>query len=207
MFTGIVEEVGVVEAIAPSAGGRRLVVRARTVLEGTEPGASVAVNGVCVTVVRREAGAGIFEADLLGRTWEVTALRFLAPGSGVNLERALRVGDRIGGHFVLGHVDGTGVIGSRRGEGADVIFRIDADPSLAPGFVPRGSVAVDGVSLTIARVFGASFEVHCIPHTLLHTTLGALRAGAAVNLETDVLGKYARPLGGVTEGLLRESGF
>lgn len=214
MFTGIVEEIGVVEAIRPSPGGRRLVIRARTALDGATPGASIAVNGVCLTVTRLEAprergGEGRFVADLLLRTWEVTALRFLTAGAGVNLERAVRAGDRLGGHFVLGHVDGTGVVASRRNEGGDVVFGIDAEPGMAAGFVPRGSVAVDGVSLTIARAGGAYFEVHCIPHTLRRTTLGGLAAGAAVNIETDILGKYARPFGGggVTERLLEESGF
>jgi riboflavin synthase len=214
MFTGLVEEIGVVEGIERTPAGRRLALRARTVLEGTAPGASIAVNGVCLTVISCEAPDGLtmdgrMVADVLGRTWEVTTLSALKPRQGVNLERALRAGDRIGGHFVLGHVDGTGRIESRRMVEGDTVFRIETVPALAPGLVPRGSVAVDGVSLTISRVSGRIFEVHCIPHTLEHTTLGRSRAGDAVNIETDIVGKYAalRRAGGVTEASLREKGF
>lgn len=214
MFTGIVEEIGVVEAIESTPAGRRLMIRARTVLGGTAPGASIAVSGVCLTMVRcdepdRRTGGGRFIADVLQRTWEVTNLSALKPRACVNLERALRAGDRIGGHFVLGHVDGTGIVEARRTEGGDRVFGIAADPALAVGLVPRGSIAVDGVSLTIARARGSFFEVHCIPHTLEHTTLGGLRAGRTVNLETDVLGKYVhlRLGGGITEAALRENGF
>lgn len=215
MFTGIVEEIGIVEAVEPSPDGRRLTVRARTVLDGTAPGASIAVNGVCLTVVRCDpsdgrTGGGLFVADLLRQTWEVTNLRALNPGAAVNLERALRAGDRIGGHFVLGHIDGMGIVESACMEGGDRVFGIAVDPALAAGLVPRGSIAVDGVSLTIARAQGSFFNVHCIPHTLRHTTLGSLRAGCAVNIETDILGKYARPkphAGGITEERLAENGF
>jgi riboflavin synthase len=214
VFTGLVEEIGVVERIESAPAGRRIAIRARLALEGTGPGASVAVNGVCLTVIRIDAppggsGRGRLVADVLGRTWEVTALGALGPGSAVNLERALRAGDRMGGHFVLGHVDGTGVVESRRTEGGDRVLRIAAPPRLAHGFVPRGSVAVDGVSLTVARVHGRRFEVHCIPATLERTTLGRLRPGARVNLETDILGKYAqtRSVGGITAASLEEKGF
>ena len=214
MFTGLVEEIGVVERIESAPAGRRIAIRARLTLEGIAPGASIAVNGVCLTVVHIDAPPakstrGRLVADLLGRTWEVTTLGALTPGSAVTLERALRAGDRMGGHFVLGHVDGTGVVESRRTEGGDLVLRIAAPPGLAPGLVPRGSVAVDGVSLTVARVRGRRFDVHCIPATLERTTLGRLRPGAKVNLETDILGKYAQPPsgGGLTAASLEEKGF
>lgn len=214
MFTGLVEEVGVVERIEFVSSGRRLSVRARAVLAGTAPGASIAVNGVCLTVVRVDApryGAreGRLVADVLQRTWKLTNLGALRPGSDVNLERALRAGDRLGGHFVLGHVDGTGIVESKRTEEGDRVLRIAAAPALAPGLVPRGSVAVDGVSLTIARVHGRRFEVHCIPTTLQRTTLGRMCPGATVNLETDILGKYVhpRPDEGITGTSLRRQGF
>jgi riboflavin synthase len=189
MFTGIVEEVGTVQRVERSGAGARLTVAAARTLEGSAVGASVAVNGVCLTAVERRADGFVF--DLGPETLARTALASLAPGARVNLERPLRLGDGLGGHLVLGHVDGVGTI--------DALTRVEStarvkiglpDPELAGLLVPQGSVAVDGVSLTVAALDGVSFEVMLIPHTLEATTLGTARTGQAVNIEMDVIGKY-----------------
>ncbi|MDD5557689.1 MAG: riboflavin synthase [bacterium] len=214
MFAGIIEEIGIVEAVRATAAGRAVVIRSGAVAADAAPGSSVAVNGACLTVtacVRPEGRRqGRFTADLLDRTRSLTNLGALRPGDAVNLERALRAGDRIGGHFVLGHVDGQGVVVSRRREGGDLVLVIRAGAGIAEGLVPRGSVAVDGVSLTVARVDADSFHVHCIPLTLRTTTLGRREVGSRVNLETDVIGRHAArhlPGGRITEAFLREHGF
>lgn len=186
MFTGIVEDVGRVAG----RQGARLRVAARDVLaEGSEIGQSVAVNGVCLTVVERRADELGF--DLGPETLERSALGDLAPGDPVNLERALRLGGFVGGHLVQGHVDGVGVIArlEREGETARVAIQW-RDPALAGLLILKGSVAVDGVSLTVARLDRDAFEVMLIPHTLTHTTLGAAGPGRRVNLEMDMIGKY-----------------
>lgn len=189
MFTGLVEEVGVVARASPAAGVTRLEVRAAVVLEGSAVGASVAVNGVCLTVVERQADGLAFE--LGPETLARTALGGLSPGRGVNLERPLRLGAPLGGHLVLGHVDGVGTI--------DDVTRVESTararialpgPELAPYLVAQGSVAVEGVSLTVAALGADWFEVMLIPHTLEATTLGRLGVGQAVNVEMDVIGKY-----------------
>lgn len=185
MFTGIVEEVGEVL----SRAGSRLVVRARRVLEGSEPGASVAVNGACLTVVER--GVDRLGFDLGPETLAVTALGGLHPGDAVNLERPLRLGDFVGGHLVQGHVDGIGVVTevARRDDTTRVRIEWQED-GLGALLVPRGSVAVDGVSLTVAALDARAFEVMLIPHTLANTTLGRAEPGRRVNLEMDMIGKY-----------------
>ena len=186
MFTGIVEEVGRVAA----RQGTRLRVAARDVLgEGSEIGQSVAVNGVCLTVVERAADHLAF--DLGPETLARSALGDLAPGDPVNLERALRLGGFLGGHLVQGHVDGVGVVArlERDGETARVAIQW-RDPALAGLLIPKGSVAVDGVSLTVAQLDRDAFEVMLIPHTLAQTTLGTARPGRRVNLEMDMIGKY-----------------
>ena len=191
MFTGIVEEMGVVRGIAGSGATRRLEISASTTLEGSELGASVAVNGVCLTVVERKPDGLAF--DIGPETLERTALSRLALGDRVNLERPLRLGAALGGHLVLGHVDGVAVVtGVTRVEStARVRFTLPGH-ELAPLLVAKGSVAVDGVSLTVASLDEAAFEVMLIPHTLAVTTLGRLAAGRAVNIETDVIGKYVQ---------------
>jgi riboflavin synthase len=203
-----------VESIRPTATGRRISILSSTVAAGAAPGSSVAVNGVCLSVVRcappvSKRDRARIEADILQRTWEVTNLSLLKPRDKVNLEPALRMGDRLGGHFVLGHVDGRGSILSRAREGGDVVLGISVGRELERGLVPRGSVAVDGVSLTVARVESGIFYVHCILLTLQATTLGARPVGSMVNLEIDVLGKYtAREReSGITEEFLREHGM
>ncbi len=189
MFTGIVEEIGVVVATAPRADTRRLVVRASIALEGSELGASVAVNGACLTVVERRADS--FAFDVGPETLARTALGRAEPGDLVNLERPLRLGAALGGHLVLGHVDGVGTVESVTRVESTARVRIALPgPDLEPYLVPKGSIAVDGVSLTVASLGPANFEVMLIPHTLEATTLGRLRVGQAVNIETDVIGKY-----------------
>ncbi|HEX3177337.1 MAG TPA: riboflavin synthase [Methylomirabilota bacterium] len=189
MFTGIVEDVGVVREVTRNGQLTRLAVDAGVACEGSDLGASVAVNGACLTVVARGAGQLTFE--LGPETLARTALGRLAPGQRVNLERPLRFGGALGGHLVLGHVDTTGTV--------DAVTRVEStarvrialgDPALAPLLIPQGSVAVDGVSLTVAALTGTTFEVMLIPHTLAATTLDRLTAGQAVNIETDVIGKY-----------------
>ena len=189
MFTGIVEEVGEVLAIAADGTTRRFTVRAAVTLEGSDAGASVAVNGACLTVVKRDAGTLTF--DLGPETLERTTLGRLRPGAAVNLERPLRLGTPLGGHLVLGHVDGVATVDTvTRVESAARVRVVLPGPEFAPLLVPKGSVAVDGVSLTVAALEAAAFEVMLIPHTLAATTLGRLRAGQSVNVEADVIGKY-----------------
>lgn len=214
MFSGVIEEVGIVESVGLTRSGRRISIRSAIVAAEVGGGESVAVNGVCVTVVGSAPpeslpAGGRLVADILQRTWEVTNLSLLRPGSAVNLEGALRVGDRLGGHFVLGHVDGQGIVRSLRREGSDMVMGISVSSGLGKGLVPRGSVAVDGVSLTIARLAGNLFYVHLIPYTLSHTTLGGNRAGDRVNIELDVLGKYVNRQRGeaISKKFLRDAGF
>ncbi len=189
MFTGLVEEVGVVVSATRAARALRLDLRAALVLEGSEVGASVAVNGVCLTVVERRPDGLAFE--LGPETLARTALGALGPGRPVNLERPLRLGAPMGGHLVLGHVDGVGTVEDVTRVESTARARI-ALPGLdlAPYLVPQGSVAVEGVSLTVAALGPDRFDVMLIPHTLEATTLGRLVIGQAVNIETDVIGKY-----------------
>ena len=189
MFTGIVEEVGTVREIARKGDVTRLAVAAAVACEGSELGASVAVNGVCLTVVARAPGEVVFEMG--PETLARTTLGALAPGRRVNLERPLRFGGALGGHLVLGHVDGIGTVEAvTRVESAARVRIALGDRALAPLLIPQGSVAVDGVSLTVAALAGTTFEVMLIPHTLAATTLDGLAAGQVVNIETDVIGKY-----------------
>ena len=187
MFTGLIEEVGEVLGIE----GSRLVVSARVVLADAADGSSVAVNGVCLTVVAR--GAGRLGFDLGPETLARTALGDLGAGDRVNLERPLRLGAPVGGHLVQGHVDGVGVVTqlSREGETARLGLECQ-DEALAALLIPQGSVAVDGVSLTVAALDWPAFEIMLIPHTLGQTTLGGLKAGKRVNLEMDMIGKYVQ---------------
>ena len=192
MFTGIVEELGEVVSVEHLAGAARLTVRGPRVTVDVAHGDSIAVNGVCLTVTA--AGESAFTADVMAETLNRSALGALEPGSPVNLERSLRVGDRLGGHMVAGHVDGVGLVTSRvAGEHWDVV-RIAHSPGLRRYLVEKGSVAVDGVSLTISALGGTPdepwFEVSLIPTTLAATTLGGLPTGGRVNLEADVIGKY-----------------
>lgn len=195
MFTGLVEEVGVLEAMTGSAEASQLVISAERVLEGVQIGDSIAVNGICLTVTSYTARH--FTVDVMPETLNKTSLRKLRQGHRVNLERAMRLGDRFGGHIVSGHVDGTGKILSRQAHANAVLFRIEAGPSLLKYIIPRGSICIDGISLTVVDVDENSFSVSIIPHTLAETSLQDRRTGDQVNLETDVIGKYVeRLLGG-----------
>lgn len=198
MFTGIVEEMGRVL----DRRGARLIVGARKALDGTDLGGSVAVNGVCLTVVER--GSETLAFDVGPETFAVSALGDLAAGDPVNLERPLRMGDFLGGHLVQGHVDGIGVVRSVARPDETARIRVEwQDPRLAPYLIPKGSVAVDGVSLTVAALDEGAFEIMVIPHTLAVTTLGSARPGRRVNLEMDMIGKYvlrAWSLGGRPAG-------
>jgi riboflavin synthase len=189
MFTGIVEEMGVVRAFEPRGAVARLEIEATLTREGSELGASVAINGTCLTVTERPPGGFIF--DVGPETLARTTLGDLRPGHPVNLERPLRMGGALGGHLVLGHVDGVGVVESLTSVESTARVRVTlAGPELEPLLIPQGSVAVDGVSLTVAALAPRAFEVMLIPHTLAVTTLGRLRPGQAVNIEADVIGKY-----------------
>ena len=208
MFTGIVEELGTVEAAAP-----RLRVRCSTVLEGSGEGASIAVNGVCLTAVDLRPDS--FSADVAPETLRRTNLGALRPGSRVNLERPLSPTGRLSGHIGQGHVDGTGEFLSLDALGDDNWWlRVRVPSELDPFLVYKGSIAIDGISLTIAALEGDVLSVTIIPHTWRNTTLGIYRPGAHVNLECDVLAKHVEKLlrkldvkGGLTVDKLREQGY
>lgn len=187
MFTGLIEATGTVRALTPVAGGQRLTIETALAAD-LAPGDSVATSGVCLTVVSRDADSWC--ADVSPETLRVTALGVLAPGSAVNLERPLAVGSRLGGHFVQGHVDGTGRIVAITPEGEFFRVRISFPPALAPYFIEKGSVAVDGISLTVASLAETTFDVQIIPHTWTATTLRHAQPGDPVNLECDMVGKY-----------------
>ena len=189
MFTGIVEEVGSVVTLERDGGVARLRTKAAVTVEGTEVGGSLAVNGVCLTIVERRPDGFLFEVG--PETLARTTLGRLDAGALVNLERPLRFGGALGGHLVLGHVDGVGTVeAATRVESTTRVRIALPGPELEPLLIPQGSVAVDGVSLTVAALGERSFEVMLIPHTLAATTLGRLEPGQAVNIEVDVIGKY-----------------
>ena len=197
MFTGIVEEAGVVLEIAELSGGIRLVVISNTCSEDARVGDSIAVNGCCLTVVQigeMEHGKTL-GFDLLRETWDRTNLSGIDPGFHVNLERAVPANGRVHGHFVTGHIDGTGVIEIFEKRGADWYLRVEAGADLLRHVVFKGSIAVDGISLTVAEVTAESFAVWIIPHTYEVTALRERRTGDRVNLETDLLAKYVEKIG------------
>ena len=188
MFTGIVEELGTVEAIERQSDAVRLTVRASTVLQDARPGDSIAVNGCCLTVAERTDAT--WTADVMAETLAKTGLGALAAGDRVNLERAVTAGTRLGGHLVQGHVDAVGSVVRRQpGEHWDLVT-LAMPRELAPYLVDKGSITVDGVSLTVVEARDDEFTVSLIPETLRRTTLGFREAGDAVNLEVDVIGKY-----------------
>ncbi len=204
MFSGIVEEIGKVRAARAGEGGTRLAIEAGALLEGVSLGESIAVNGACLTVVAAEAGC--FEADVSPETLRRTNLGALRAGDRCNLERALALGDRLGGHMVSGHIDETGTIRDRRPEGDSVWLTFAAPAAVMRYIVLKGSVAVDGISLTVAACDAETFSVAIIPHTEERTTLLENPVGAAVNLEADLIGKYVEKLLGphAGEGAARE---
>lgn len=192
MFTGLVEEKGFLEEIRGSSLASKLTIRAKKVLEGVQLGDSITVNGVCLTVT--SFSAHNFTADVMPETMKKTNLGLLKRGEALNLERAMSLGDRFGGHIVSGHVDGTGEIIVREKYENAVLFRIKSQPELLKYMIPRGSVCVDGISLTITEVTDSFFSISIIPHTLAHTNLESKSAGDIVNLECDVIGKYVERL-------------
>lgn len=213
MFTGIIEETGIVLAITKNAHSAVLRIGAEKVLGEVKPGDSIAVNGVCLTVT--SFGTTEFTADVMHETLDRSSLGELRAGSRVNLERALRLDSRLGGHIVTGHIDGTGKIRRVRADANATWYTIAAEPVLLSGIVEKGSIAIDGISLTVAKVTGQDFSVSVIPHTAEHTTLSGKKEGAIVNLETDCIGKYvAKVLGAEQKGaasisrnFLAEHGF
>jgi len=212
MFTGLVQKVGTLKRLARSQGGWALTVAHEPWPDALALGESVAVQGACLTVTA--AGAGTFNADLLDETLQRTALRGLGEGSRVNLERALALGDRLGGHIVSGHVDEVGNLASVEECGRDSAWRVACSAGLARQTVLKGSVAIDGVSLTVSGLGDDWLEVNLIPTTLRETSLGDRKVGDALNLESDILGKYVARLLGlenrrseVTEQMLAENGF
>jgi len=188
MFSGIVEEKGVVESVVKKQNLFTMTVKARKVLPGTKIGDSIAVNGVCLTVTKKTAGRVTF--DLMKETLESTTLKHARTGKAVNLERALKVNSRLGGHFVSGHVDGVGKLLKIVNLPNYVEWQLQLDKSLAKYLAPKGSVCIDGVSLTIGWVADNSFSIYLIPHTLEVTTFGEKKPGDELNIETDLLAKY-----------------
>ena len=224
MFTGIIEAIGEIAALQPRGADLRLRVRTgRLDLSGVALGDSIATNGVCLTVT--ELPGDGFWADVSGETLAHSTLGALKAGSPVNLERALTPATRLGGHLVSGHVDGVGRVVRRRGEGRSERFRIQAPAELAKYIAAKGSICVDGVSLTVNAVEGREFELNVVPHTLQETTLAATASGARVNLEVDVIARYLERLlqgeraadpdapadgaaaAGITNAFLAEHGF
>jgi riboflavin synthase len=192
MFTGIVEVLGEVRAVDRTAGGGRLRVRAGALLDAARVGESIAVSGVCLTIAAMDGD--VFAADLAAETLRRTTLGALRPGDLVNLERPLRLDGRLGGHLVQGHVDGVGLVTALRPEGDGVWMEVAPPAALLAYLAEKGSVAVDGVSLTVASLGADAFAVALIPHTLAVTTLGRRRIGDQVNLEVDILAKYVERL-------------
>lgn len=192
MFTGIVETMGTVAETAGDDTGRRLTLEAPAVVAGLAVGDSIAVDGVCLTAV--EVGADRFTVEVVPETLRRTSLGRLVAGSRANLERALEAGGRFEGHIVQGHVDGTGTVVAMVPEGSGARLTVSVDQALRRYIVEKGSVAIDGVSLTVAAVTAGGFEVALIPHTLAATTLGLRSPGDQVNLEVDILAKYVERL-------------
>ena len=192
MFTGIIEETGLVEAFTTAARAWRLRVRASVALEGVAIGDSIAVNGCCLTATRFDEH--FLEFDVLEETRRLTSFSVLAPGSAVNLERSLKFDGKVGGHFVSGHIDGLGIIEVFEQRGNDHYLKIRAPNGSGRYLVHKGSIAIDGISLTVAEVDGDCFAVWLIPHTLAVTNLREKKAGSPVNLEFDLLGKYVEKL-------------
>jgi riboflavin synthase len=192
MFTGIIEELGRIVAWTPTADAARITVNAPLAVSDAKHGDSISVSGVCLTVV--DQGEDWFSADVMAETIAMSTLSGLEPGTLVNLERAAKVGDRIGGHIVQGHIDGTSRILSLEDGSAWRVVRLSLDPEHAPLVTRKGSIAIDGISLTVSSIGADWFEVSLIPETLEATTLGAKVVGDAVNIETDVLARQVQRL-------------
>lgn len=215
MFTGIIEAVGIVNSCKQSGGDMRLVVDMQA-LDTSDVilGDSIAVNGVCLTVIALEGGK--FSADVSAETLAHTTLGHFKTGQRINLEKALTPSSRLGGHLVTGHVDGVGRVLSRKSEGQSERFRIEAPQTLARYIARKGSVCVDGISLTVNSVDANTFDLNIVPHTLAHTTMSAYSEGTEVNLEVDIIARYLERMllagdgdavGSVTLEKLRQYGF
>ena len=204
MFTGIVEEVGTIDTISRGANSAVLTIRAEKVLDGTKVGDSIAVNGICLTVTRLMPHA--FTADVMHETLNRSSLANAMRGAHVNLERAMAADGRFGGHIVSGHVDGTGRIVEVKKDDNAIWYTIHATPPLMRYIVEKGSVTIDGISLTVAKVAEDNFSISAIPHTVSQTVLKDRKVGAVVNLETDIIGKYVEKLlfKGQSEGITEE---
>ena len=216
MFTGIIEETGTVRHVSLSGNSGCIQIGAELVLSGTRPGDSIAVNGVCLTVTTMDTKS--FTADVMAETLRRSNLGQLKAGDLVNLERAMPADGRFGGHIVSGHIDGTGTIAALEQEGNATWVYVRTSPDILALIVEKGSIAIDGISLTVAKVGDRDFAVSIIPHTSSHTTLLKKRSGDVVNLENDIVGKYVERLLGrkeqeephrsrITEEFLRENGF
>ncbi len=235
MFTGLIEEMGTVKSVKRRAGSMELTISGKKVTEdlpsvrsnptpkgtdaaplvrisnGVKKGDSISVNGVCLTVTSYELRVTSFKVDVSPETLKKTNLGELKTGEKVNLEKALKIGDRLGGHFVTGHIDGVGIIKKRIKEGSTFLFEIEAPDEIMNYIIPKGSIAVDGISLTIVNFSKDRFSVSVIPHTLEVTTLGFKRVGDKVNLEADMIGKYVVKLikekKGIDLDFLKRYGF
>lgn len=211
MFTGIIEEVGSIFRIQKSGDSAALTIRCQTVLSDVRTGDSIAVNGVCLTVTRYDGAS--FTADVMHETLNRTSLSRLRPGSPVNLERAMALGGRFGGHIVTGHIDGTGTITGIRQDSNAVWYTLKAPVGILRLVVEKGSIAIDGISLTVAALTRDGFQVSLIPHTLAHTALSDRRIGDSVNLENDCIAKYVEKFvsagnsGAITKEFLLKNGF
>lgn len=214
IFTGIIEELGTINQIERGSNSSKINVKANLVLEGTKIGDSIAINGVCLTVTTFSSNH--FTADVMAETLAKTNLNKLSNGHRVNLERAVRLGDRMGGHLVQGHIDGVGTIVEQNKMDIATLFRIKADEDVLAYVVKKGSIAIDGISLTVINMLADSFTVSLIPHTAAMTTLGFKKPGDTVNLETDIIGRYVERLltrapdqhkSGLSIGYLAENGF
>ena len=212
MFTGIVEAVGTVKSVRPGSGGTVVSVDIGVLADGTKHGDSIAVNGVCLTVSKLSGTAVDFDVSV--ETMKRSSIKGASAGAKVNLERAMSAGGRFGGHIVQGHIDGTATLKSIKKEGGFSEITFSASAELLDEMVVKGSVAVDGISLTVSKMDSSSFSVSVIPTTLSETTLGNARTGDTVNIETDIVVKTIKkqlknilPGGGLTEGKLRELGF
>lgn len=213
MFTGIIEEVGTVKAVQHSGSNSFIRIEAKKILEDIHLGDSIAVNGVCLTVTHFDSTT--FQADVMNETLSRSSLGSLRNGSPVNLERAMAAGGRFGGHIVSGHIDGTGTVSDIRNDGIAVWYTVSAKPEILRYIVEKGSIAIDGISLTVAKVTDNSFSVSIIPHTASVTILGTKKIGDIVNLENDIVGKYVEklmkpadsPQSGLNMEMLAKNGF
>ncbi|MDE6848252.1 MAG: riboflavin synthase [Ruminococcus sp.] len=212
MFTGIIEEVGTVQTVQHNGNSSFIKIQSEKVLEDVHIGDSIAVNGVCLTVT--ESDRNTFRADVMNETLDRSSLGSLKKGSPVNLERAMSANGRFGGHIVSGHIDGTGTVSAIKNDGIAVWYTINTTPEIMRYIIEKGSVAIDGISLTVAKVTDSSFSVSIIPHTAEQTILSYKKTGDVVNLENDIVGKYVEKFicpdsrkSNISVDFLAENGF